>query len=177
MSAAMGPGGHPGYRDLGHQDDGGGQPRLGLVWDPEEGWEDKALCLAGRFYYALLTDLCSRLWSADLAHLQLHPVSLVQDPQRSQPRECSSPGAVERAGGQRLEGYLSGRIQSSVSREVARSHVFDRPKGTSQPWPCDRGQVDLTTTLPSTTAVLVPSSIPAPTGSGQVEASRAATAS
>ena len=58
------------------------QPRLGLVWDPMRDGKTKLYAFAGRFYYALPTDLSVLAYGAqtDATTFNFDPVSIVQDP-------------------------------------------------------------------------------------------------
>ena len=58
------------------------QPRLGLVWDPMRDGKTKLYAFAGRFYYALPTDLSVLAYGAQtFAQIfNFDPASLVQDP-------------------------------------------------------------------------------------------------
>jgi len=58
------------------------QPRLGVVWDPERDGKMKLYAFAGRFYYALPTDLSVLVYGARTfaQTYNFDPVSLVQDP-------------------------------------------------------------------------------------------------
>ncbi len=100
------------------------QPRLGVVWDPERDGKMKLYAFAGRFYYALPTDLSVLVYGARTfaQTYNFDPVSLVQDP------GVLGGQLHERAGGRRLEGDLSGRIHAR-RREIARSDVLGRVEG------------------------------------------------
>ena len=58
------------------------QPRLGIVWDPKKDGKTKVYAFAGRFYFALPTDLSVRAYGAstNATTYNFDPVSLVQDP-------------------------------------------------------------------------------------------------
>jgi hypothetical protein len=58
------------------------QPRLGVVWDPMKDGKTKVYAFAGRFYYALPTDLSVRAYGAqtNVQTYNFDPVSVAQDP-------------------------------------------------------------------------------------------------
>ncbi len=58
------------------------QPRLGIVWDPGRDGKTKIYGFAGRFYYALPTDLSVRSYGAqtNVNTFNFDPTSLTQDP-------------------------------------------------------------------------------------------------
>jgi hypothetical protein len=58
------------------------QPRLGIVWDPKKDGVTKVYAFAGRFYYALPTDLSVRSYGAStlVRTFNFDPVSVAQDP-------------------------------------------------------------------------------------------------
>ncbi|HEY3204374.1 MAG TPA: TonB-dependent receptor [Thermoanaerobaculia bacterium] len=58
------------------------QPRIGIVWDPRRDGSMKVYAFAGRFYYALPTDLNVRSYGQQLfaTTYNFDPTSVVQDP-------------------------------------------------------------------------------------------------
>jgi len=58
------------------------QPRLGIVWDPKRDGVTKVYAFAGRFYYALPTDLSVRAYGASTfaTTFNFDPVTVAQDP-------------------------------------------------------------------------------------------------
>jgi hypothetical protein len=58
------------------------QPRLGVVWDPKRDGKTKIYAFAGRFYYALPTDLVVRSYGSNTSveTFNFDPVSVVHDP-------------------------------------------------------------------------------------------------
>ncbi len=71
------------YRDLSViKTTAGWQPRVGIVWDPARDGRTKVYAFAGRFYYALPTDLAVLSYGAqtNANTYNFDPVSLAQDP-------------------------------------------------------------------------------------------------
>ena len=62
------------------------QPRVGIVWDPGRDGKTKVYGFAGRFYYALPTDLSVAAYGArtNVRTFNFDPVSVVQDPHAPQ---------------------------------------------------------------------------------------------